>query len=234
MHILEKRPKTVVELVFDSSIKGFRQTLAAQLRGGILNAFPDNEFHQHDPSGAFIYRYPRVQYQWRNNNGLVLGWMESAQKILQLPWLDLNISINGNEVRPTDIFLKPASAEFGISERLLHYRLATPVLLFNQKNYAKYKPMKFTDKLYEEDRLLRAQILTSLKGLNIIFPERLYATFTERRTVTCNYKGQQLTGVLGRFATNAILPDEFAIGHAVSHGFGWIKPFEKPEVTSNP
>jgi len=223
MRILGKRAMTRVELVFDDSIKGPRQALAAQLRGGILNAFEDSEFHQHDADGAFIYRYPRIQYQWRNNNGLILGWMESAETLLRLPWLDLSLHINSAEVQATDVFLNPATAEFGISERLFHYRLAAPVLLFNQKNYANYKSMKFVDKLYEEDRLLQAQILTALRGLNVDFTERLYATFTEKKTVTCLYKGQQLTGILGRFAVNAVLPDDFAIGHAVSHGFGWIR-----------
>lgn len=223
MHLLGKRAQTIVELVFDSSVKGFRQTLAAQLRGAILNAFPDSEFHQHGSNGAFIYRYPRIQYQWRNTRGLILGWMEAAEKILQLPWLDLSISINGTNLSVIDVLLKPASVEFRASARLFHYRLSTPVLLFNQKNYANYKSLNFIDKLYEEDRLLQAQILSALRGLEVDFAERLYATFTEKKTVPCVYKGQQLTGIQGRFATNAILPNDFAIGHAVSHGFGWIR-----------
>lgn len=231
MRILGKRTMTRVELVFDDSIKGPRQTLAAQLRGGILNAFRDSEFHQHDADGAFIYRYPRIQYQWRNNSGFILGWMDSAEKLLRLPWLDLSIQINGAIVTATDVFLNPTIAAFGASERLFHYRLAAPVLLFNQKNYANYKSMKFMDKLYEEDRLLQAQILTSLRGLDVDFTERLYATFTEKKTVTCLYKGQQLTGILGRFAANAVLPDDFAIGHAVSHGFGWIRSLGGIEQT---
>lgn len=232
MRILGKRAMTRVELVFDDSVKGPRQALTAQLRGGIVNAFGDSEFHQHDANGAFIYRYPRIQYQWRNNSGLILGWMESAERLLRLPWLDLSIHINGTVVSATDVFLNPATAEFGASERLLHYRFAAPVLLFNQKNYANYKSMKFMDKLYEEDRLLQAQILTALRGLNVDFTERLYATFTEKKTVTCFYKGQQLTGILGRFAANVVLPDDFAIGHAVSHGFGWIRSLGNIEKSS--
>ncbi|MDY0041979.1 MAG: CRISPR-associated endonuclease Cas6, partial [Desulforhabdus sp.] len=197
MRVLGKRLKTTVELIFDDPVKGFRQTLAAQLRGGILTAFQGSEFHQHDSNGDFIYRYPRIQYQWRHKSGVVVGWMESAEKLLQLPWLDLSLQVNGVELRATDVFLNPASVEFGVSERLCHYRLATPVLLFNQKNYANYKLLKFTNKLYEEDRLLQAQVLTALRGLSVDFTERLYATFTERKTVSCVYKGQQLAGIQG-------------------------------------
>ncbi len=230
MLLLGKRAQTQVQLVFDVSIKGYRQTLAAQLRGGVLTAFSDNSFHQHDANGGFIYRYPRIQYQWRENSGLILGWMESAEKILHLPWLDMAVSLNGTSVCPTDVILKPAASEFGICERLRHYRLSTPVLLFNQKNHARYKSLKYEPKLYEEDRLLQAQILIALRGLDIDFSERLYATFTEKQTVTCVYKGQKLTGIKGRFATNAVLPDDFAIGHAASHGFGWIKQIKKADT----
>ncbi len=152
-----------------------------------------------------------------------MGWMESAEKLLQFPWLDLQFHFDGTEVRPTDVFLNPACAQFSVSERLFHYRLTTPVLVFNQKNYVNYKSLKFYDRLYEEDRLLQAQILTALRGLGIDFTTRLYATFTEKKTVPCRYKKQQLHGIQGRFVTNAVLPDDFAIGHAVSHGFGWIK-----------
>jgi hypothetical protein len=224
MRVLEKRIQTTVELVFDNSVTGFRQSLVSQLRGGILNAFPSNEFHQHDSKGGFIYRYPRIQYQWRNNRGVIIGWMEAADKVLQLPWLDLSISVNGITLSVMDVFLNPAKIEFGTSERLCHYQLSTPVLLFNQKNFSNYKKLNFTEKLYEENRLLQAQILTALRGLDVDFTNRLYATFTVKKAVPCVYKGQQLSGIQGRFATNAILPNNFAIGHAVSHGFGWISP----------
>jgi hypothetical protein len=39
----------------------------------------------------------------------------------------------------------------------------------------------------------------------------------------CEYKGQNLLSIMGEFACNALLPNDFAFGHAVNHGYGWIE-----------
>ena len=227
MHILGKRSKTLVEISLDQTVKGYRQSLVSQLRGGISSIFSGSDFHQHDKDGRFIYRYPKIQYQWLASHGMILGWMESAEKLLHLPWLDLQISLNGISVCCTKATLIPESVLFGVSENLIHYHLETPVLLFNGPNYIKYESMDFEQRTYETDRLLQSQILIALRGMDILFPERLYATFTQMKRTICIYKGQRLYGIRGRFATNAFLPKHFAVGHAVSHGYGWIKPIKK-------
>lgn len=227
MHILGQRPKTLVEISLEPTVKGYRQSLVSQLRGAVTNMFSESDFHQHDPSGRLIYRYPKIQYQWMANQGLIMGWMESAEKLFHMPWLDLQATLNGVDVLATKATLTPESAIFGISDNLLHYSLVTPVLLFNSNNYMAYKSMDFDNRIYETDRLLQAQILIALRGMEIHFPQRLYATFTRLKFTQCIYKGQRLSGISGRFATNAVLPDHFAIGHAVSHGFGWIMLVQK-------
>lgn len=227
MYFLGERTRTLVEISLDHTVKGYRQSLVSQLRGGISNMFSESAFHQHDQEGRFIYRYPKIQYQWITNQGIILGWMESAEKILHLPWLDFQITLNGINLSVTKANLTTESAVFGVSKNLVHYRLETPTLLFNRNNYKAYKSMSFKERIYETDRLLQAQVLIALRGLDILFPERLYATFTQLKTMSCQYKGQRLLGIGGRFATNAFLPENFAIGHAVSHGYGWIEPIKK-------
>ena len=112
-----------------------------------------------------------------------------------------------------------------VSERLLLYKLITPVLLFNAENYRRYVAMEYQEQRLERDRLLRASILMALRGLDVTFPERLYVMFTPRiRTRVCCYKNQELLGVLGSFISNAVLPDGLGLGHGSSHGFGWLKP----------
>lgn len=227
MHILGQRPKTLVEISLEPTVKGYRQSLVSQFRGAVTSMFPESDFHQHDPNGRLIYRYPKIQYQWMANQGLIMGWMELAEKLFHMPWLDIRATLNGIEVLPTKVTLTPESAIFGIPDNLLHYCFVTPVLLFNSNNYIAYKSMDFNQRPYETDRLLQAQILIALRGLDIHFPQRLYATFTRLRITQCFYKGQWLNGISGRFATNVFLPDFFGFGHAVSHGFGWIKQIQK-------
>lgn len=223
MHLLDKRPYAEIELCWDREVPGPPKTRAGQLRGALAAAFAEDDlFHQHAADGQPLYRYPQVQYRWRGGHGLVVGWQAAAERLLRLPWLDLNLQLGNAAAGVADVRLVAHHAPFGVSQRLLHYRFISPALLFNQKNYAAYRTMDFSGRHAERDRLLVASLLMTLRGLAIEFPERLYATFTQFSTAVCHYKQQELLGLCGGFASNALLPDGLAIGHAVSHGYGWL------------
>jgi hypothetical protein len=227
MHPLATLPYTEIELHWDTPIAGPAHARTRQLRGALAHAFrEDSRFHQHDAAGRQIYRYPRIQYRWHRGLGLVAGWLDAAEILRNLPWLDLELTFGEAQVRVTDAVIAVRNAEFGISPRLLHYRLASPALLFNQENYRRFQGLDDADKQQEQDRLLTAQLLTALRGLDIEFPDRLYAGLINPRSRKCRYKQQDLLGLTGRVVCNALLPPGFAIGHAVSHGFGWILPWE--------
>jgi len=142
----------------------------------------------------------------------------------RLPWLDLELLLGSDRVAITEALISSRSAALGVSPRLLRYRLRSPVLLFNQDNYPRYQALDEAGQQAERDRLLIAQLLTALRGLGVEFPQQLYATFTAARARKVNYKQQALLGFGGEIVCNAALPAGFAIGHAVSHGFGWLQP----------
>jgi hypothetical protein len=225
MHLLKKVPCTQVELCWDRELTGAAKMRTRQLRGALAGAFADDAlFHQHDEkTGKLLYRYPLVQYRWRAGRGLVVGWGEAAGRLLTLPWLDLELQLGEENVTVGDAALTMRQESFGVSERLLHYRLVTPVLLFNMDNYRRYQGMDEAGQRVERDRLLVSNILMALRGLDVAFPERLYAAFTEIKIQPCHYKGQDLLGISGEFFCNVVIPDGLAMGHAVSHGFGWMK-----------
>lgn len=223
MHLLTQIPFTTVELRWHSSLSGLGSLRARQLRGAIAQAFPeDSRFHQHDAQGQLLYRYPLIQYRWREGYGLITGWHQVAEMLLNVPWLDLPLQLGEDSVLVTDAVINTQAAQFGISEYLLHYCFFTPVLLFNQDNYKKYKQLNNNAQHYENDRLLRAQLLVALRGVGVEFNIQLYAAFTQVETTSCRYKNQNMIGLIGNFVTNALLPEGFSIGHAVSHGYGWI------------
>jgi len=228
MHPLATRPYTEIELHWDLPLADSAQARARQLRGALARAFgEDSLFHQRDATGRQIYRYPRIHYRWHSGLGLVAGWLEAADLLPKLPWLDLELSLGEDRVRITDAVISCRKAQFGVSPRLLHYRLASPALLFNQENYRRFQGLKAGDKQQEQDRLLTAQLLTALRGMDISFPDRLYAGLIDPRSRKCRYKEQELLALTGRFVCNAELPSGFAIGHAVSHGYGAIQPWEQ-------
>lgn len=224
MHPLAQIPYAQVELSWDRALCGKPVQRARQLRGAVAHAFADDPlFHQHDPStGKPLYRYPRVQYRWHAGRGLVVGWGEAASQLLERPWLDLSLHLGEDPVGIEDAALTLRQGQFAVSERLEPYRFHTPALLFNQHNYHRYQPMSADQQRLERDRLLVSNLLIALRGLGINFPERLYATFTQVQSQPCQYKGQPLLGLTGEFVCNAHLPDGLALGHAVSHGFGWL------------
>lgn len=225
MHSLSEIPYTEIELRWDREMPGSTEARARQLRGCLAQRFSDDPlFHQHDEEGRVLYRYPQVQYRWRNGQGVVAGWGEAARRLPQLPWLELDLRLGDDPVQVGDISLATHKARFGISPRLLRYHLVAPVLLFNQKNYQRYKELDRAGQREESDRLLIAQLLTAMRGLGVHFAGQLYAAFTQTRTVVSRYKQQELVGIKGQFVCNAVLPAGFAIGHGVSHGFGWITP----------
>lgn len=232
-HLLGKRSYTEVELCWDRAIPGPAATRAGQLRGALAATFADDDlFHQHATHGQPLYRYPRVQYRWRAGRGLVIGWQTAAQRLLQLPWLDLELRLGAaSAVRIADVRLTTCHASFGIGECLHRYRFLSPVLLFNQRIYAAYRAMDTLEqRQVERNRLLVASLLIGLRGLGIHFPGRLYASFIQCTTVSCHYKQQELIGLQGEFVSNAVLPDGLGIGHAPSHGYGWIAAIRPGEA----
>lgn len=224
MHLLTTIAYAQIELIWDRPLPGPDAVRTRQLRGALANRFSDDDlFHQYDAEGRPLYRYPRIQYRWRAGRGILAGWDQAAGRLLALPWLDLHLTLGNDAASVDQALLASESAAFGISERLLHYRLRSPGLIFNQANFPLYVAMDANAQRRERDRLLVAHLLTALRGLGVNFTERLQAAFTDCSTHPCRFKQQSLLGVTGDFVANALLPCGFAIGHAVSHGYGWIE-----------
>lgn len=215
---------TSVELRWEQPLLGRAEHRVPQLRGALAEAFRDDaRFHQHDETGKPLYRYPLIQYRWQNGYGFVVGWGSGAETLLNLPWLDLELLLDRKVVTVADALINTRRARFDVSKTLLRYQLLSPILLFSQKNFAIYKTLNPVEQQVECERLLVASLLSSFKGLGICFPVNLYAVFSQMRYYNCPYKGQDLLGITGEFLCNALLPNKFAFGRAVSHGYGWVE-----------
>lgn len=192
------------------------------LRGAIAENFPEEPlFHQHNKEGL-IYRYPLIQYRWQKGDGIIVGFNEGAKLLARVPFLDLSLRLGTDAVVVADAQIECLKASASITDRLRRYHFVTPWLPFNQETYHAYHAMDTASKNLELDRLAVANILMMLRGLNIEFPTRLYAAIEVKKKLWCQYKDQKLLGILGLLITNIDLPDNVAIGKAVSHGFGWL------------
>ncbi|OIP11591.1 MAG: hypothetical protein AUJ96_02060 [Armatimonadetes bacterium CG2_30_66_41] len=192
------------------------------LRGAIGARFSDNPlFHQHAEGGS-VYRYPRVQYRWDAGSGVIAGFGEGVEALLDLPWPGLTLRLGSREMTVLDVTTELHEHNIQPTDRLRRYHFRSPWLPFNQENYARYRAMSPPEEAAERDRLCVAGILMALRGLQVQFEHRLYAAFHPKAAKPCRYKDQTMLGLLGDMVANVDLPDGLAIGRAVSHGYGWL------------
>ena len=193
------------------------------LRGAIASQFPDQPiFHQHTSDG-FIYRYPMVQYRRDKTDGLVFAFGAGAESLIDIPFLNMSLRLGGECFYVSDVQLNLLTHTISVSSRLNRYFFRSPWLPFNQTNYSSYQSLSPRERQTERDRLAVANILSALKGLDIFVRERIYAGFIFKKSRICQYKKTSLLGFQGTLLTNIDLPSGFAIGKAVSHGYGWLE-----------
>lgn len=88
MDYLAEVPFTSIELRWLKPLMGQSEQRIRQLRGAIANAFQeDARFHQHDEQGKPLYRYPQIQYRWRDGFGVIAGWESGAETLLNVDFL---------------------------------------------------------------------------------------------------------------------------------------------------
>jgi hypothetical protein len=192
------------------------------LRGAVAGLFPGNPlFHQHDGQGV-LYRHPQVQYRWDHDGPILFGINEGARFLASVDWPGRVLRIGDRPLTVRDAVCSFRRHEIRPSERLLRYRFMAPWLPLNQENYRRYQSLAPGAQEAERDRLAVAGLLVALRGFGVEFLARLYAAFDLHATRPCRYKGVDLLGFRGRLLTNVDLPDGFALGRAVSHGYGWL------------
>ncbi|HWG46895.1 MAG TPA: CRISPR-associated endonuclease Cas6 [Gemmataceae bacterium] len=192
------------------------------LRGAVAEHFLDNPlFHQHDGE-RLMYRYPQVQYRWDREGPMIVALGEAARFLAGVDWPGMELRLGEHRLTIRDAVYSFHRHEIRPSPRLIRYRFIAPWLPLSQENYQCYRSMNPAQQVAERDRLAVAGLLISLRGFGVDFPGRLYAAFELHGVRTCHYKGVDLLGFHGRLLANVDLPDGFALGRAVSHGYGWL------------
>lgn len=194
-----------------------------QLRGALGRIHPGEPlFHQHDESGNVLYRYPRVHYRRTRRGAQVVGFGQAIQALTTISWPGLVLRLGRNDVTIRDVEYCFHRHQVAIADELIRYQFGSPWLPFNQKTHQRYCNVPTRGQPAERDRLARAGLLMSLKQLDVWIQERVFAAVEITRSQHCLYKDVRMLGFQGVLITNLDLPDGFALGRAVSHGYGWI------------
>ncbi|MCK6509470.1 hypothetical protein L6R29_05815 [Myxococcota bacterium] len=214
-----------VRLRFNEDLPSFPPR-ANLLRGAVCRWYPEEGLlHQHE-EGRTAYRYPQVQFRWRDGRGWIIGVGEGAHLVLRLQLLRRLLVLGEYVRRVEQVDIETRLVRLEESEWEERYRLWSPLLLFNQERYRDYLGMDEEGQQHERDRLLRSQMLMMLKGLGVWIDWELGARLQVEREVYVTHKGVKMLGFMGEVQTNLKMPSHLAAGRSISHGFGWMVSVE--------
>lgn len=199
---------------------------AAKLRGYIGNRFSEYPILHHHAEKP-IQTYPRVQYKIIGGTPSILGIEEGAEVLKKISGDIDEIVLSSSKYSIDQKVMYEKTQYIGPVNRQIQYRLTTPWLGLNSKNYSDSK--NFTDWKNKKEflnRIIVGNFLSMAKGLGIVVEQRLYV-HSRFDSVQTKFKGLWMTGFTGEFRINFSIPDYFGIGKAVSQGFGTVHRSEK-------
>ena len=201
-----------------------------QMQGFFTEKFPDLEwFSQHDGE-KYKFRYPCVQHKMINGP-MVVGINEGVETLKQTydQFKDIILGKNTYNILQRNIHID--EYEFGISDKIHLYRLVTPLMALDTKNYKNFDNLRS----YKEIEISLAKRINTYivdhmsRDLGYNVPERLQTDFKLKEIIKSKFEGSYMITFYGDFRTNFIIPDYLSIGKARSIGFGTVVEIDKKE-----
>jgi ribosomal protein L6P/L9E len=192
---------------------------STELRGYLGYLFVnDPEFHHHSPSS---YHYPLVQYKMANSKLVVMGIGRYSDVVFERMSQIENIVVPNCKVRVNNIELETVSHE--VSHEQTSYEFTSPWLALNSTNYENFLSSDKNQRKELLQRILVANILSMLKGLDILYKEKIVANIEKYKTKITIAHENKFAGIWCKWNANISLPNYIGIGKSVSKGFGVIR-----------
>lgn len=194
-------------------------------RGAVVNQLQNKNilFHNHLKDGSgYRYSYPLIQYKRINQKAAILCLGEGTDSIGEFfSDSDLNFNINGDKQQFEIENIQASKNIIQIWDSSFNYRIRKWLAL-NQKNYDKYHQLEgITEKAQLLENILKGNILSMAKGLNIFFDKQIECKlkWVSEPQIT-QYKNTQLTSYDAEFYCNVSIPDFAGLGKGASIGYG--------------
>lgn len=203
--------------IFQSEIEYFR--------GAVVNALTDKDilFHNHLPEDSgLLYSYPLIQYKRINNKAAILCFDTGTEVIGKLfNNSNLKLNLNGR----IDIFDVDKITAYQHKVHVWNSKFTYHIrkwLALNQENYEKYNQIEgIAEKILFLENILKANVLSFAKGLNIFFEKQVECKITKLGDPSIiRYKNVKMTMIDAEFFCNVSIPDYAGLGKGVSIGFG--------------
>ena len=204
-----------VILDFDSDYK----VTPIKLRGFLAHLFANiSEFHHHSENS---YHYPLIQYKRIGKKLVIIGIGEFAEIVFQnMSRLD-HITTESQKISLNNIEIKNSSYIIGQTQGM--YKFTSPWLALNEKNYAKFKMVKNSEKKLFLEKILVGNILSLLKGLRIFVDYKITVNITKFKSIRITVHQNKFAGIHAEFECNTLLPEYLGLGKSVTKGFGVIR-----------
>ena len=218
---MEKNIRTLTVL-YNTEISNKEISL---FRGAVLKSLGDKAnvlYHNHTGEETFRYSYPLIQYKRINGKAAITCVEEGADIIGQfLTETSEPLTLGNREATFEVEKVLPEKVDVCISETPIAYSLHHWLAL-NSKNYELYLGEEsLIGKVQILERVLRGNILSLLKGIDIHLEEKLEIQITDilNQKLT-TYKNVKLMSFDIAFKANIQLPSYIGIGNNTSIGNG--------------
>lgn len=216
-------------IYYDTEISGYEIHL---FRGAIIDAMGDKVndlFHNHIGNDKFRYSYPLIQYKRINGKAVIVCVDKGVDTIGQfiskydspIRLKDRTVRLKINKVIPSRVLIQTWENPF-----TYYIRSWLPL---NRNNYSVFQQINDKkERINFLSNILKANILSMLKGLDIILEQevKLEITWLSDYKVM-RYKELLLTSFNAIFQCNVSLPNNIGLGKNTSLGFGTV--FKKME-----
>lgn len=196
-------------------------------RGAVIKSLgehPNVFFHNHLDYDKFRYAYPLIQYKRLGGKAAIVCVEEGVDIIGQfLTLVDGDLTIGDRQVTCNTGRIQPARILVQTWEEMFSYRIRRWLPL-NSKNYMLYQNMEsVVERVTFLEKILIANLLSMLKGLDIHLEKELILKITEISDSYLLYnKGVKMMTFNADFKCNLSIPNNLGIGKNASIGCGTV------------
>lgn len=201
-------------------------------RGAVINSLgehPNVYFHNHLDDNKFRYSYPLIQYK-RIEGKAAIVCIEDGVDIIGQFLTEVNgaLAIGERQITCNTEQIKPARILVQTWQEMFSYHISRWLPL-NSKNYLLYQQTEgVVEKVSFLENILKANLLSMLKGLNIHLEKELSLKITEiGEPYLLNNKGVKMMAFNADFKCNLSIPNNIGIGKNASIGCGTVHQFKK-------
>ena len=196
-------------------------------RGAVIHSLgehPNVYFHNHLDNDKFRYAYPLIQYKRLGAKAAIVCVEDGVDIIGQfLTEADGRLTIGERQIICNTGKIQPARILVQTWEEMFSYHISRWLPL-NSKNYQLYKDIEgVVEKASFLENILKANLLSMLKGLDIHLEKELILKITEISDPYLIYnKGVKMMAFNADFKCNLSIPNNIGIGKNSSIGCGII------------